>query len=374
MTGIDRPAPIPLVDLGLQHRRIADEVRAGFDRVFATTSFILGPEAERFEGEFADYCGVVHCVGVGNGTDAIELALRAHGIGAGDEVILPANTFVATAEAVVRAGATPILVDCDEDFLVDVEAVSAAVTSRTRAMIPVHLYGQLAPMKELSDLLPSDVLVIEDAAQAQGAAHAGRRAGSFGNAAATSFYPGKNLGAYGDAGAVLTDDDEVAERLRRLRSHGGVRKYEHVDVGVNSRLDGMQAVVLSAKLARLDAWNDERRAAAARYDELLANLPAVVRPRTSPGNEHVWHLYVVRVPKRDDVLAALNAAGIGAGIHYPTPVHLLPAFTFMGYQQGDFPVAERLAAEIVSLPIYPGIMPGQQGRVSDVIRLTLRGV
>jgi dTDP-4-amino-4,6-dideoxygalactose transaminase len=368
MTAIDGPAPIPLVDLGLQHSRIADKVRAGFDRVFAATSFILGPEAERFEREFADYCGVAHCVGVGNGTDAIELALRANGIGAGDEVILPANTFVATAEAVVRAGAKPMLVDCDEDFLVDVEGVSAAVTSRTRAMIPVHLYGQLAPMKELSDVLPSDVLVIEDAAQAQGAAHAGQRAGSFGVAAATSFYPGKNLGAYGDAGAVLTDDDEMAERLRRLRSHGGVRRYEHRDVGVNSRLDGLQAVVLSAKLAVLDAWNAERRAAAVLYDELLADLPHVVRPRTRPGNEHAWHLYVARVPHRNQVLAALNAAGIGAGVHYPAPVHLLPAFEHLGYRRGEFPLSEGLAGEILSLPIYPGITAEQQLRVVEVLR------
>jgi dTDP-4-amino-4,6-dideoxygalactose transaminase len=367
MIMIEEPAPIPLVDLGLQHRRIADDVRAGFERVFAATSFILGPEVERFERNFAEYCGVAHSVGVGNGTDAIELALRASNIDAGDEVIVPANTFVATAEAVIRAGATPVLVDCDEDFLIDVDAVSAAATSRTRAVLPVHLYGQLAPMKALADVLPTDVLVIEDAAQAQGAAYAGQRAGSFGVAAATSFYPGKNLGAYGDAGAVLTDNDEVAERLRRLRSHGGVRKYEHIDIGFNSRLDELQAIVLSAKLARLDAWNDERKAAATRYDELLADLPGVIRPHIVPGNEHVWHLYVVRVPHRDLMLAALNAAGIGAGVHYPMPVHLLPAFEHLGYQPGAFPVAERMADEILSLPIYPGITVHQQQRVVNVL-------
>jgi dTDP-4-amino-4,6-dideoxygalactose transaminase len=367
MIMVEEPASIPLVDLGLQHRRIADDVRAGFERVFAATSFILGPEVERFERNFAEYCGVAHSVGVGNGTDAIELALRACSINAGDEVILPANTFVATAEAVIRAGATPVLVDCDEDFLIDVDAVSTAATSRTRAVLPVHLYGQLAPMKAMADVLPADVIVVEDAAQAQGAAHAGRRAGSFGVAAATSFYPGKNLGAYGDAGAVLTDDDDVAERLRRLRSHGGVGKYEHIDIGFNSRLDELQAVVLSAKLSRLDAWNDERKAVAARYDELLADLPAVIRPRVVPGNEHVWHLYVVRVPHRDLMLAALNAAGIGAGVHYPIPVHLLPAFERLGYLPGAFPVAERMADEILSLPIYPGITVHQQQRVVNVL-------
>jgi dTDP-4-amino-4,6-dideoxygalactose transaminase len=372
MTKTTPAAPIPLVDLNLQHRRIADEVRAGFERVIAASSFILGPEADLFEREFADYCGVAHCVGVGNGTDAIELALRACRVGAGDEVILPANTFVATAEAVIRAGAAPVVVDCDEDFLLDVDAVSAAVTSRTRAVIPVHLYGQLAPMKALADVLPSDVVVIEDAAQAHGAAHAGQRAGSFGIAAATSFYPGKNLGAYGDAGAVLTDDHEVADRLRRLRSHGGMHKYEHVDIGFNSRLDGLQAVVLSAKLARLDAWNDERRAAATRYDQLLADLPDVIRPRVVPGNDHVWHLYVVRVPHRDEVLAALHAAGIGASVHYPAPVHLLPAFENFGYQRGTFPVSEHTADRILSLPIYPGITEEKQKLVIRALRDALK--
>jgi dTDP-4-amino-4,6-dideoxygalactose transaminase len=361
---ITAPEPIiPIVDLALQHDRIAQRVREGFERVINASSFILGPEVEQFEREFANYCGVAHCIGVGNGTDAIELVLRASGIRAGDEVILPTNTFVATAEGVIRAGAVPVLVDCDEDFLIDVDAVAAAVTPKTRAVIPVHLYGQVAPMKALADVLPQDVVVIEDAAQAQGAAHAGQRAGSFGVAAATSFYPGKNLGAYGDAGAVLTDNDAIADRVRRLRNHGGIRKYEHIDIGVNSRLDSLQAVVLSVKLAVLDDWNAERRAAAAHYYELLADVPQVRRPRVLPGNEHAWHLYVVRVPHRDFVLAALNAAGIAVGIHYPLPVHLLPAFKSLGHRLGDFPVAERLGGEILSLPIYPGLTADQQDHV-----------
>ena len=360
--------PVPLVDLGLQHSRIAEEVREGFERVLNRTAFVLGPEAEAFERAFAEYCGVRHCIGVASGTDAIELALRGSGIGAGDEVIVPTNTFVATAEAVVRAGATPVLVDCDDDYLIDVDAVSAAVTKRTRAVVPVHLYGQVAPMKEVRDAVPEDVVVIEDAAQSQGAVQSGRRAGSLGLAAATSFYPGKNLGAYGDAGAVMTDDDSVAERVRRIRNHGGVNKYEHLEFGVNSRLDGLQAVVLSLKLRRLDAWNAERREAAARYDDLLADLPEVLRPRTRPENEHVWHLYVVRVPRRDHVLAHLNSAGIGAGIHYPTPVHLLPAFAYLGHGQGVFPRAEHMAGEILSLPIFPGITAEQQERAADNLR------
>lgn len=365
------PAPIPLVDLGIQHREVEAEVRAGFDRVFSATSFVLGPEAERFEREFADYCGVGHCVGVGNGTDAIELALLAAGVRAGDEVLLPVNTFVATAEAVVRSGATPVLVDCDEHYLMDAESVADRVTERTKAMVPVHLYGQVAPMKALAAAVGEEVVVVEDAAQSQGATQDGRTAGSFGLAAATSFYPGKNLGAYGDAGAVLTDSAEVAGALRALRNHGGTRRYEHARFGVNSRLDGLQAVVLSAKLARLDDWNRQRRAAAARYDELLSGLDQVVRPVTAPGNEHVWHLYVVRVPDRDAVLAALHGAGIGAGIHYPAPVHLLSGWSSLGLGPGSFPRAEAYAAEILSLPIYPGITVQQQERVVGTLAAAL---
>lgn len=365
-------APIPLVDLGWQHRQVADEVRAGFERVFAATSFVLGPEVERFEQAYAHYTGVRHCIGVGNGTDAVELALRAAGIGRGDEVVIPANTFVATAEAVLRAGADLVLADCDEHYLLDPESVADRITARTRAVIPVHLYGQLAPMKAVADAVGDGVAVVEDAAQSQGATQDGRTSGSFGRAAATSFYPGKNLGAYGDAGAVTTDSDQVADRLRALRNHGGVRRYEHGEFGVNSRLDGLQGVVLSAKLAQLDGWNARRRAAAGRYDELLADLPEVVRPRVAPGNEHVWHLYVVRVPHRDKVLAALTAAGIAAGIHYPAPVHLLPPFAHLGQGPGSFPRAEAYSAGILSLPLFPGITAAQQERVATELRSALR--
>lgn len=365
-------SPIPLVDLGLQHRHVASEVRAGFDRVLANTSFILGPEVEHFERAYAEYCGVAHCVGVGNGTDAIELALRALRIGPGDEVITAANTFVATAEAIVRAGATLVLADCDENYLLDPAAASAAITSRTKAIVPVHLYGQMAPMDAFAEMAGEGISIVEDAAQSQGATQNGRRSGAIGAAAATSFYPGKNLGAYGDAGAVTTDDDEVADRLRALRSHGGVRKYEHLEIGVNSRLDGLQGAVLSAKLKRLDDWNDERRAAAARYAEMLSQHDNVTAPSAAEGNDHVWHLYVVRIPHRDEVVATLNAVGIGAGIHYPTPVHLLPAFAGPGVPTGSFPVSEKLADEILSLPIYPGITPGQQERVVGELAKALR--
>jgi dTDP-4-amino-4,6-dideoxygalactose transaminase len=355
--------PIPLVDLKLQHDRIAYDVQAGFERVLANTSFILGPEVQAFEREYAEFCGVEHCIGVGNGTDAIELALRAVGVGPGDEVIAPANTFVATAEAIVRTGATLVLADCDEHFLLDPAAADAAITGRTKAVVPVHLYGQMAPTERYS--AANGVHIVEDAAQSQGATRNGRRSGSVGVVAATSFYPGKNLGAYGDAGAVTTDDTDIAERLRALRNHGGIRKYEHLDIGVNSRLDGLQAVVLSVKLRRLEEWNDERRVAAERYGDLLKALDQVRVPEVVPGNEHVWHLYVVRVPRRDEVLARLNAAGIGAGIHYPAPIHLLPAFADLGWRSGAFPTAELLAGEILSLPIYPGITPAQQERVVE---------
>jgi len=365
--------PIPLVDLGLQRDRIADDVKAGFDRVMANTSFILGPEADTFERAYAAYCGTGHCVGVGNGTDAIELALRALRVGPGDEVITVANTFIATAEAILRTGAELVLVDCDENFLIDADQVAAAVGPRTKAIVPVHLYGQLAPMRPLLEIAGDRIHVIEDAAQSQGATQDSKRSGSIGIAAATSFYPGKNLGAYGDAGAVTTGDDEVATRLRELRNHGGIRKYEHLEIGVNSRLDGLQAVVLSAKLKRLDAWNDERRAAAAIYDEMLADLLNVTRPAVVAGNEHVWHLYVVRVSRRDEVVAALNEAGIGAGIHYPMPVHKLPAFAAMTFGAGGYPMAEALADEILSLPIYPGITEGQQLRIVAELRKATAG-
>jgi dTDP-4-amino-4,6-dideoxygalactose transaminase len=364
--------PIPLVDLQAQHAEIADEVAAGFAKVIADTAFILGPAVREFEGAFARYCEVSHCIGVANGTDAIELILRALGIGPGDEVIVPANTFIATALGVVRVGARPVLVDCDSYQLLDPGRIEAALTPRTRAVMPVHLFGQIADMKTIGEIAAAlGLFVIEDAAQSQGARRNGRRSGSFGLAAATSFYPGKNIGAYGDAGAVLTSSDEIASRLRKLRNWGSETKYHHPEIGFNSRLDTLQAVVLSAKLARLDAWNEARRRAAARYDALLSGIEGIELPRTLPGNEHAWHLYVIRVPRRDEVLAKLNAEGIGAGIHYPVPLHLHGALRDLGYRQGDFPESERVAREILSLPMYPHITAEQQERVAEVLKRAL---
>jgi dTDP-4-amino-4,6-dideoxygalactose transaminase len=360
---------IPLVDLAAAHAEVAEEVEAGFKRIIAETAFIGGKEVAAFEQEYATFSGVPHCIGVANGTDALELAFRAVGVGPGAEVILPANTFIATAEAVARTGATVVLVDCDpRTYLIDVEAALAAITPATRAIAPVHLYGQLAPVEQLrAGLGGRDIAIVEDAAQSQGATRHGAGSGVDG-IAATSFYPGKNLGAYGDAGAVTTASEEWATAVRTIGSHGGLRKYHHDLVGVNSRLDGLQAVVLRAKLARLAGWNEQRRAAAARYHELLADLD-VVLPETLDGNEHVWHIYCVRVARRDEVLAQLNAAGVGAAIHYPIPVHKTGAFASLG---GSFPNAEAVAPQILSLPIYPQITPDQQARVADELAKALK--
>jgi dTDP-4-amino-4,6-dideoxygalactose transaminase len=367
-------APIPLVDLRAQHRRVAAEVERGFARVLGEAAFVLGRDVAEFEQAYARFSGVAHCIGVANGTEALELALRGAGIGPGDEVILPANSFVATALAVVRAGAAPVLADVDPvHHLIDPASVARRLGPRTRAIVPVHLFGQVAPMEDLIRLAASaGALLVEDSAQAHGACRHGVGAGAFGVAAGTSFYPGKNLGAYGDAGAVLTGDAAVAARVRALRNYGSEVKYQHPEFGFNSRLDTLQAVVLNAKLPHLAGWNAARRAAAGRYDRLLADLPDVGRPATRPGNEHVWHLYVVRVPRRDAVLGALHAAGIGAGVHYPVPIHLQGAFRHLGHRPGDFPVAEAAAAEVLSLPIFPEITAEQQERVVAALRAALR--
>ncbi len=364
---------IPLVDLRAQHEEIRDEVQEGFARVMEGTAFILGREVAEFEAAFAAFSGVPHCVGVANGTDALELGLRALGIGRGAEVILPANTFIATALAVERAGATPVLVDVDpRHHLLDPEQVAARLSPRTRAVIAVHLFGQMAPMERLLELCrEAKIALVEDAAQAQGARRQGTGAGGFGEIAGTSFYPAKNLGAYGDAGAVLTRSDRLAAAVRALRNYGGETKYHHPVTGFNSRLDTLQAVVLSAKLKRLARWNEARRQAAARYHALLEPLPDVVRPETAPGNEHVFHLYVVRVPRREAVLSVLQEAGIGAAVHYPVPLHLQGAFAHLQHRRGDFPETERAAGEVLSLPLYPEIAPEAQERVVDVLRRAL---
>ena len=365
--------PIPLVDLGAQQREIDAELREDLAELFAKTAFVGGPHVAAFEREYADYVGVGHCVGVANGTDAVELALRAVGVGGGDEVIVPVNTFIATAEAVCRAGATPVFVDVDDAaLLIDPEEVGAALTRRTKAVVPVHLYGQIAPAEAVA-AAASDAAIIEDAAQSQGATRHGSASGALGDLAATSFYPGKNLGAAGDAGAVTTNDADAAHLVRLMRDHENERKYTHEVLGFNSRLDAIQALVLRLKLARLDGWNENRRAAAARYDTMLADVDDVRLPTVLEGNIPVWHLYVVRIPAalRDQTLTAMNAAGVGAALHYPVPLHLTPALA--GHHKGGtFPVAERAASELLSLPIYPHITATQQERIVTTLVDCLR--
>lgn len=365
---------VPLVDLAAQQADINEEVMEALATVFSQASFIGGPAVAEFETAYAQFLGARHCIGVANGTDALELALRASGVGPGDEVILPANTFIATAEAASRMGAVPVPVDVDPEYLlIDPDAVAAAVTPRTRAIVPVHLFGQTAFMERLIPVAAAcGAVIVEDAAQSQGATRFGQTAGTLGLAAGTSFYPGKNLGAAGDAGAVITNDDAVAHRVRMLGAHGSSVKYRHDAIGINSRLDTVQAVVLKAKLARLQAWNLLRRAAAERYGRLLADVPGVELPQEAPGNVDVWHLYVIRVAERDEVLEALHAQGIQAGIHYPVPVHLSGAYEAQGLGDGSFPVAEEAAGRILSLPLFPHITADQQERVAEALKRALK--
>lgn len=368
MTVTTEPA-VPFVDLTVQHRAIAARIAPELERVMATGSFTDGAEVAAFEEAFAEFCGARHAVGVASGTDALEIALRASGVEAGDEVIVPANSFAATAEAVVRAGAIPVFVDVDRgSLLLDPLCAEAAITTRTRAIVPVHLYGQLAPMAAIGALARKhDLAVVADAAQAHGASARGSGIAAGVTATATSFYPTKNLGAYGDGGAVLTDDPAVAARARSLGHHGvDDDRSVHVRVGFTSRLDTVQAVVLRAKLDHLAAWNRERAIAASRYDELLLDGPGPRRPTTLPGNSHVWHLYVVRVPERDRVLAALAARGIGAGAHYAGALHRQRAFApWAGTVR--CPETDRAAASVLSLPMFPGITATQQSRVVETV-------
>ncbi len=359
---------IPLVDLRAQYKTIKREIDRAVSEVLESCEFIGGAAVAAFEAQFAEMCGGVAASGVGNGTDALELALRALGIGPGDEVITAVNTFIATSEAITQTGARVRFVDVDARTLtIDVVKIEEAVNPRTRAVIPVHLYGHPAPMDPLLELAQGRGLaVIEDAAQAHGARYRGRPVGSLGTCAAFSFYPGKNLGAYGDAGAVVSQSKEIIDRVRRVANHGRLEKYLHEIEGVNSRLDAIQAAVLSVKLAHLQAWNMARRRAAARYNEFLRPLP-ITLPIEEPGVESVYHLYVVRLPERDRVRRRLAEKGIQTGIHYPVPLHLQPAYRHLGLGQGAFPVAEKAAAQILSLPMYPELTVDQQLAVAEAL-------
>jgi len=362
---------VPFVDLKAQYRIIHKEISPKVDDLLTSGSYILGAPLLEFEEAYARYCGVSHAIGVANGTDALILALKALNIHPGDEVITAANTFVATAEAIVHAGARPLLVDIDpQTYTIDVTRIAARITNKTKAIIPVHLYGQPADMDPIMEIANRHGLyVIEDAAQAHGAIYKGRKTGSIGHAACFSFYPTKNLGACGDAGSVVTNDEQIALTLRKLRDHGSTEKYQHDLIGYNSRLDTLQASVLLLKLKYLDDWNRARMEHARLYDELLSKISGIVTPNFPGDNSHVYHLYVIRVQKnsRDRLLKYLKGRGIVTGIHYPQPIHLTRAFAFLEYGVTDFPIAESYAQEILSLPMYPELSREQLHYVAHEI-------
>ncbi|MFH5806231.1 DegT/DnrJ/EryC1/StrS family aminotransferase [Alienimonas sp. DA493] len=353
------PTPVPFIDLQAQHATIRTEVMEAVSRVFESQAFVLGEEVSSFEADAAEYCDARHAIGCASGTDALLLALMACGVGPGDEVITSPFTFFATAGSIHRVGATPVFVDVEPDgFNIDPEAIEDAITERTKAIMPVHIFGQTAEMDPIWRIAQKhDLHIIEDAAQSIGAEYRGRRSGVLGTVACFSFFPTKNLGGAGDGGMMTTDDDEIAARLNRLRVHGDVGGYEHVEVGLNSRLDALQAAVLKVKLRHLDDWTEARRANAERYDALLTDYriaDAVQPPVRLPERRHVYNQYVTRVPngKRQDVLNKMRAAGVGAAVYYPKPLHLQTCFADLGYKPGQLPVAEQACEEVMALPIF----------------------
>jgi len=365
------PMKVPLLDLRAQYQTIRQEVMAAVERVFEGQTFILGPEVERFEAAVAEYCQAKHAIGCASGSDALLLALMAFGVGAGDEVITVPYTFFATGGAVARLGARPVYVDIAlDDFNLDPELIERAITPRTKAIIPVHLYGQCAEMNPILEVARRHHLpVIEDAAQAIGAEYQGRRAGTMGEVGCFSFFPSKNLGAAGDAGLLTTEDDELAERLRLLRVHGGQPKYYHRVVGINSRLDALQAAVLNVKLKYLDQWTEARRRNAARYNALFAEagLEEVITPVAHPDRRHIYHQYTIRCAQRDELMAHLRREGVGTEIYYPVPLHLQECFAYLGYHPGALPASEQAARESLSLPVYPELTAEMQGYVVERI-------
>ncbi|HEY7302938.1 MAG TPA: DegT/DnrJ/EryC1/StrS family aminotransferase [Bryobacteraceae bacterium] len=360
--------PIPFVDLKQQYLSIKDEVLSAVAKVFECTQFVLGKEVAAFEDEFAAYCGVRYGIGVNTGTSALHLALLAAGIGPGDEVITVPFTFVATTAAIGYTGAKPVFVDIDPvTYTMNVEQVEAAITPRTKAILPVHLYGHAADMDAIVAVARRHgLLVIEDAAQAHGAEYAGRRCGSIGDLGCFSFYPGKNLGAYGEGGMVTTDNPEFARKIRILRDWGAERKYEHLLKGFNYRMEGVQGAILRVKLQYLEKWTEARRSHASRYAQVLEHS-GLQLPSEAPGHRHVYHVYPVLSPNRRELIDALAARGVQTGIHYPTPIHLLPAYSELPYRAGDFPVSERIASEEISLPMFPELTDEQIEEVSEAV-------
>ena len=360
---------IPFLDLRASYQELQGELDDSYRRIMESGWYILGEEVDAFERDFASYCEAKHCIGVGDGLAALTLILRGYGIGAGDEVIVPANTYIASWLAISYAGARPIPVEPDPcTYNLDPNRIAQAITPRTRAIMAVHLYGQPAEMKPILDLgKEHGVKIIEDAAQAHGAKYAGVRAGGLGDAAGFSFYPGKNLGAFGDGGVVVTNDEELADRVRLLRNYGSRKKYYNEVKGFNSRLDTLQAAFLRVKLRHLDAWNNRRRAVARHYMERLGGIPGLDLPTVAPETEAAWHLFVIRHARREDLQRCLDDAGIGTLIHYPVPPHLSHAYADAGFRRGDFPITEQLANSVLSLPIGPHLHPEAVAKVIDAL-------
>jgi dTDP-4-amino-4,6-dideoxygalactose transaminase len=367
---------VPFIDLKLQLSALQEELQQSWTEICQSTAFTLGPQVQQFEEAFAAFCEAKHAVGVANGTDALTLALSALGIGPGDEVITAVNSFIATAEAIVHAGARPVFADIDPNtYNIDIEQIQARITPQTRAIIPVHLYGQPADMDPILKIADRHGLyVIEDAAQSHGARYKGRRVGSLGHAACFSFYPSKNLGACGDAGAVVTGDDRIALAVRKLRDHGGIEKYQHDLLGYTSRLDTLQAAILLIKLRYLEKWNQLRQERARLYNEQLAGLPWIVTPFVSNDVTHVYHLYVIRVEQgsRDELRQYAVKRGVQCGIHYPKPIHLARAFSYLG--RAKFPMAEKSAEKVLSLPMYPELAANQIKYVTEQINNYMNGL
>lgn len=351
-------------DLSYIHNEIREEVNEAVNRVLDSNWFIMGEEVSRFEEEYAKYCGVKHCIGVGNGLDALHLILAAYGIGPGDEVIVPANTFIATALAVSYCGATPVLVDADADtYNLDISKIEEKITDKTKAVMCVHLYGHVVDIPAVYEIARKhNIKVIEDAAQAHNAFLDGKKTGSLGDAAGFSFYPGKNLGAFGDAGAITTNDDALARKVRALRNYGSEEKYRHIYKGFNTRLDEMQAAILRIKLRHLTQWTEQRQTIARYYLEHINN-PKIKLPSVPAPKEHVWHIFPVFAKDRDDLIQHMESCGVKALIHYPIPVHLQEGYQELGYQEGDYPVAEQLAREEVSIPLWVGMGEEEMAQV-----------
>ncbi len=371
MTAVEQARSVPFVDLGAQYAEIESEVNAAIAGVLQRGDFILGEGVRRFETEFADYCDAKHGIGVDSGTSALELAVRAFGIGPGDEVITAANTFIATALSITHAGAIPVLVDVDPvNYTINPDLIEAAITERTKAIIPVHLYGHPADMDRIMEIARKhNLAVIEDASQAHGASYKGSRVGSIGHAAAFSLYPAKNLGAYGDAGIVVTNDAEIAETVALLRNYGSKEKYRHDVPGFNRRLDTLQAEVLSIKLRHLDRWNAARQDHARRYGELLGSVTGdVVLPTTSPWADPVFHVYVIQTAERERLRTELAEQHISTVVHYPVPIHLQPAYAALGQSSGDFPVTEVAADRIISLPMFAELTERDLAAVANEVR------